>query len=58
MTITQAKRPHREIIRNTFYLAPGYSKVTARDDKGRAVTDLQFLESDGVEELPIQLADF
>jgi hypothetical protein len=23
MTITQAKRAHREIFRNTFYLSPG-----------------------------------
>ena len=28
-----------------------------RDDKARAVTDLQFRESDGAEELPIRLAD-
>ena len=30
----------------------------ARDDKGRAVTYLQFGESDGTEKLPIRLADF
>ncbi len=29
----------------------------ARDDKGRAVTDLQFRESDDAEELPIRLTD-
>ena len=28
-----------------------------RDDKARAVTDLQFREPDGAEELPIRLAD-
>ena len=31
--------------------------LASRDDKGRAVTDLEFHESDGAEALPIRLAD-
>jgi hypothetical protein len=56
-----------EINRGSSNVFPGFlrpgeahcrSLGCARDDKGRAVTYLQFRESHGAEELPFPLADF